>query len=328
MPNKILDAQIELQLDLARTSSSIEKDVLVLLVAMQKELVAKIAAGDFTAISRARIDQQLRQVSGLISEYYDKAATIVSEASPAIAEVTALATKQSLAVGATVAAMPSKAMLEAIASQSVVQGAAQGAWWAKQSADTAFKYGQAVRQGLVAGETNQQIIARVRSFMDVSRRSAAALVQTSVATVANDSRFAVYAANDDIIKRYRAVATLDSHTCLTCAPLDGLEWQKDGAAIGHKFSLPRYPLHMNCRCLTIPVIFDGPQGGQRASADGPIAASTSFDDWLKRQSPEKIEEVLGKGRADLYQSGKLTLTDLVSGRGKPLSLKALQHKYA
>lgn len=327
MPNPIFDDAIELQLDLARTSSSIERDVLVLLVALQKELVAKIAAGEFTAASRARIDRQLSETTKLISGYYGKASSLIAEATPAIAEVAARATAQSLSVAVT-AAMPSTAVLETIASQSMIQGAAQGAWWAKQSTDTAFKFGQAVRRGLASSETNGQIIGRVRGFMDVSRRSAAALVQTSVATVANNSRAAVYAANDDIIKKYRAVATLDSHTCLTCAPLDGLEWHKDGGAIGHKFSFPQYPLHFNCRCLTIPVVFDGPQGGKRASSDGPIAASDTFTDWLSRQPPAKVEDILGKGRAELYRSGKLTLTDLVSGRGKPLSLTQLQNKYA
>jgi hypothetical protein len=148
-----------------------------------------------------------------------------------------------------------------------------------------------------------------------------------VATVANDARQAVFDANLDIIKRYRGVATLDTSTCERCAPLDGLEWQKDGTPIGHSLPLPRYPLHYNCRCLLIPVVLDGPQGGQRASDGGPVSASLTFSGWLERQSPAKVAEVLGKGRAELYKAGKITLMDLTSGAGRPLTLEQLRKKY-
>lgn len=322
------DQAVELQLDLFRASTVIQADIIRLLRKMERDLVARVAAGEYTTWGKARVAKQLAEVKALIATYYADASGIALTGTSAIAKVSALATSQSLTVGALVAVLPSEPMLVAIAGNSVIQGAAQGQWWAKQSADTAFRFGQAVRQGLVAAETNQQIINRVKGFLDTSRANAASLVQTSVATIANDARGMVYAANDDIIKRYRAVATLDTNTCTTCAPLDGLEWEKDGTGRGHKFSKPNYPLHFNCRCLTIPVIFEGPQGGQRASTDGPVSASLTFRGWLERQSKERQDQILGPGRADLYRSGKITLNDLVAGNGRPLTLKQLEAKYA
>jgi hypothetical protein len=67
--------------------------------------------------------------------------------------------------------------------------------------------------------------------------------------------------------------------------------------------------------------------GQRASSIGPVARTTTFSDFLARQPAAWQDEVLGKGRADLYRAGKITLRDTVSGRGAPLSLKQLEAKY-
>jgi len=242
MANPFDDA-VELQLDLFRAARTIDKDVLRLLLKLEKELTAEVGSANYTAWGKQRINKQLAEARSLIKTYYDKTAAVALEGTSAIAEVSARATALSIGTGAV---LPSAAMLEAIASQSVIQGAAQGAWWAKQSEDTAFRFAQAVRQGLISAETNQQIIRRVTGFLDTSKANAAALVQTSVATVANDGRSAVFAANDDIIKRYRAVATLDTHTCERCAPLDGLEWDKQDKGIGHNTPKPTYPLHFNC----------------------------------------------------------------------------------
>jgi SPP1 gp7 family putative phage head morphogenesis protein len=244
-----------------------------------------------------------------------------------IANVTATATAATLVVTESQITRLSDDFLRTLAGDSIIQGAVQSEWWSRQSADTVFRFNGAVRQGIAAGETNQQIIRRVLQFMDVSRANSAALVQTSTATVANDARMAMFEANADIIKRYRAVATLDTNTCTRCAPLDGLEWEKDGTPIGHNFPMPRYPLHFNCRCQLIPQVFDSPPSGQRASADGPISARTTFTEWLERQPAEKVEDVLGKGRADLFRSGKITLAQLTNGAGRPLTLDQLRTKY-
>ena len=320
------DAAIELQLDILRTDVSIRKDVLALLKQLEIDLISEVSTATYTVWGRARVNRQVTEVRGLISSYYARIADVALEGTGAIADVSAAVTGAALTVSTT-AVVPSAIVLNTLVRDSLVQGAAQGAWWSKQSADTSFRFGQAVRQGVVRGENNQQIINRVKGFLDTTQANAASLVQTSVATIANDSRQAVFDANQDIIKRYRGVATLDVSTCPICAPLDGLEWTKAQNPIGHKFPFPNYPKHFNCRCLLIGVVFDGPQGGARASDSGPVDASLNFDGWLKRQPLDKQTEILGKGRAEMYQSGKITLSDLVTGQGKPLTIVELKSKY-
>jgi len=326
MPNQF-DKAIEFQLDAMRVSAATQREVDTILRKMERELIGKLAGDSLTDWGRARIKKQLAEVRAIIADYYDRAGTASLDAMDVVARTGAKVTAAALALGGDDVLLPSAAVLESLASDSVVQGAVQSDWWAKQSADTVFRFSGVVRQGIAAAETNQQIVQRVRQVMDVSLANAATLVQTSTATVANDARQAVFDANDDIIKRYRAVATLDSHTCPRCYPYDGLEWEKDGTPIGHKYPLPRYPLHYNCRCLLSPVVLDGPVGGKRASADGPVSASLTFKGWIERQPPGKVAEVLGKGRADLYLSGKITINDLANGAGRPLTLAQLKAKY-
>lgn len=326
--NKQIDAAIELQLDIMRVDASIRGDVLKILRDLEKQLAGTIATAKLTEWGRARVNKQLANVRSTIRDYYAKASELAISSTDDIAGIAVKVTADSITFGASVAALPSESVLTALASNSIVQGAAQGAWWSRQEADAAFRFSQVVRQGIASGQTNQQMVRALRDVMEVTRANAAALVQTSVATVASDARQAVFDANDDIIKGYRALATLDSRVCTSCAPLDGLTWTKDGRPEGHKFPMPRYPFHFSCRCVLLARIIDGPPGGTRASSDGQVAASTTFEDWLKRQPPGKVDDILGKGRAELWKSGKLTLTDLVNGNGRPLTLKQLRDKYA
>lgn len=323
--NKQFDAAIALQLDIFRASEGVSRDVIKILRQLERELVGNLASDRLTEWGRSRANKQLKEARELIQQYYDQIAVKSIADTDDIARLAAQVTASSIG---SAAVLPTAAVLDRIATDAVIQGATQGAWWAKQSADVQFKFAAAVRQGIAGAETNQQIIQRVRQVMDVSRSNAAALVQTSTATIANDARAAAMNANDDLILAYRAVATLDSRVCLSCAPLDGLEWTKAGTPIGgHKFPMPTYPLHFNCRCLMIGKVLDGEPGGTRASETGQVSASLTFEGWLSRQSPERQADILGKGRAELYQKGTITLQDLVSGRGRPLTIEQLKSRY-
>ena len=89
------------------------------------------------------------------------------------------------------------------------------------------------------------------------------------------------------------------------------------------------PAHFACRCVLSPIPksltdlgLSEPAAGTRASSQGPVPATTTMADFLKR-NPDIADEVLGKRRTELFLSGKLTLTDLVSGTGRELTLEQL-----
>jgi SPP1 gp7 family putative phage head morphogenesis protein len=319
------DRSIALQLDVFRAAAATEIKVVRILKALEKKLIQDLSGDEITAWSRARLTRQLEDTRELIREHYVQARDIAMTASQSTAAVVSTATANSLAASSTTRVTVD--FLRTLTKDAIVQGATQAEWWSRQSADVVFRYSSTLRRGIAEGAPNQKIVRDVMQFLNTSRAQAATLVQTSTATVANDARMEMFQANADIIQRLRAVATLDSKTCMRCAPLDGLEWKTNGAPIGHSYTMPHYPIHSNCRCQIIAQVFDDPPGGMRASADGPVKADLTFEGWLSRQPEEVVEEMLGKGRAELYMSGKITLSDLTHGSGRPLTLDQLRAKY-
>jgi len=106
-----------------------------------------------------------------------------------------------------------------------------------------------------------------------------------------------------IFSGYRFLATLSTKTCLACGALDGKVFDTP--------EMPNVCLNENCRCIMLPVV-KGMEGfdddDTRASEDGPVPASWTYEKWLKKQ-PAKIKwEILG----DYYERYKAgaTLQDL------------------
>jgi SPP1 gp7 family putative phage head morphogenesis protein len=341
--NKVLfDSTIELHLDMERVAIESRATIVKLLQNLEKELIAKVADG-VSDWSKARIAKQLSEADAIIRQYYDDAAGIARDTTTSVAQVSASATATSLsaAVGGQVAigVLPTAAYLETLASNVIVQGAIQRDWWNRQSGDTAFKFQSAVRQGLVGAETTPQIVKRVRDVMDLSRRNAETLVHTSVQSVANTSRMKVFEDNSDVISEFEYSSSLDRKTCPTCGALDNKRWVNGtNKPVNHSMAFKQPPIHFRCRCSCIPVLktwaelgitgIDELPESTRASMFGQVT-DKSFEDWLKRKTetdPTFADRTLGKGRAELWRNGKITMDQMISG-GKPLSLAELKNKY-
>lgn len=174
-----------------------------------------------------------------------------------------------------------------------------------------------VRIGLVQSETPEQIVARVREVWPAQRRHVASTVRAAVAHGQNQARQATYEENRRVLRGVLWVATLDVSTCPRCGALDGKTFDVDEG--------PRPPLHHGpCRCTTVPVLRSAADlGGTRASMDGQVPESTSFREWIDRQSDERQDLVFGRGRARLYRAGRLELEDMVDGAGNVIPLGEL-----
>ena len=116
------------------------------------------------------------------------------------------------------------------------------------------------------------------------------------------------------------MSVLDGRTTLGCAALDG-------KILG--FDEPPFtPRHWNCRSLRVPVLNDefqeGGLEGERASIQGPVSAKRTYSGWLKDQSAEFQDDVLGKTRGDLFRSGEFKLDQFVDlNDGNTITLKEL-----
>jgi SPP1 gp7 family putative phage head morphogenesis protein len=215
--------------------------------------------------------------------------------------------------------------------------------------DQAERFSQVVRNGLLTGETTPSIAKRlignlqfgeeaktVRQLVAAGGQATAvadnqvmALVRTSINQVANSASQQVYEANQDITKKYRYVATLDSRTSSICAALDGREFEYGKG--------PMPPQHFNCRSTTVPIIdpdiLPPSTIAKRASADGPVPINTSYGQWLKDQPRSVQQDVLGPGKVPYFNrlvdkyGARDAMAKLVRDDGSELTLKDLQDRY-
>ena len=339
---ELTDAILRHSLQILRLSAGEQAVVDEIMRQLEDELRQLLASRNVSASTKRELEALIADAHRLIDPKYRAAAT--STDTHRLALIVAEKTQHLIedAIPTSVR-LPSAELLASLTKDVLIEGAPSSAWWAKQSEDTAFKFAAQVRQGIVNGETNERIVQRIvgkggePGIMVVARRNARALVHSSVMTSANQARLATYRKNGKIIAGVRWLATLDGITCPRCMALDGQAWTLDGDKLpGTTVDFQTPPIHFGDRCVlsgipkrsaleqAFPGIGDQiDAASQRASSRGPISAKTSFDDFLKRQSPEFVDRVLGKGRAALFRRGKITVRDLISGTGRELTLAEL-----
>jgi len=157
-----------------------------------------------------------------------------------------------------------------------------------------------------------------------------ALVRTSINQVANAASQQVYEANQDITKKYKYVATLDTRTSPICRALDGKEFEYGKG--------PTPPQHFNCRSTTVPIL-DLPRGappvpeGKRAAAGGMVPGNTTYGEWLAKQDASVKAKALGANRVQYFDRlskkyGPTTaIAKLVRDDGSELTLDQLRSRY-
>lgn len=296
-----------------------------------------VSAKPLTGYKAARLNKAISEL-----------ASIVRLAAPDIADLAALEasfTVSGLGQLGLTASLPTAQTLQRIATTSLIQGATIGQWFGRLQEETRFQLSRAVKLGVSLGETNAEILKRIVSVNEKgpevfaqTRRNGMAIVRTSVQTISNEARQATFQENADLVDGVQWVATLDGRTSDICIARSGLVWElPDYKPKGH--SIPwngGTPAHWNCRSSTIPVLKSLEEMGidpagipaeTRSSMDGKVAADLSFSDFLKGKPPEFVDEMLGKGRAQLWRDGKITLSQLLDQRGNPLTLQQLRDKY-
>jgi SPP1 gp7 family putative phage head morphogenesis protein len=223
-------------------------------------------------------------------------------------------------------------------------------------------FSMTVRNGLLTGESTDKLARRLKGRLRfgqpamslrqmaqaggkvtaVANHQVNALVRTSINQVANASSQQVYEANQDVTKKYKYVATLDSRTSPICRSLDGKEF------VYGKGPVP--PQHFNCRSTTVPVIdykglgFDPPPsnsrrrpgttlGPSRGVRGGTVPDTQTYGQWLELQSNAVKEDVLGASKVPYFESlvkkvgPTKAIRKFVSQDGSELTLAQLRRRY-
>jgi len=340
---ELTDAILRNSLQILRLSAGEQAVVEQILRELERDLKALLESRSLSGASKRAVEQLIADAGRAIDGGYAKAGVQVDTHALALIVAEQTADLIGEAIPADIA-RPTDAILASLTRDVLIEGSPASAWWARQSEDTAFRFAGQVRQGVVNGETNEQIVGRIvgrggePGIMDLIRRNARALVHSSVMSAANAARLASFRANPEMFAGVRWLATLDGITCKRCAALDGQSWDLDGKKLkGTRVAFLAPPIHWNDRCVlsgipkmsaleeSFPGISEKLDAiGARDSSLGPLPAKTTFDDFLKRQTPAFVEATLGKRRAELFTAGKITVRDLVSGTGRELTLDELR----
>ena len=328
-----------------RYDASLRRDVLRLLLEVEKDIIGRLAAIDPTDVARRaykvrRLDELLRQVREAISEHYEGMRAYLAGELGEFAQVegawTQGALKAAMEVTTGVALAP-KAKLAGLIDDTFITGAPLSEWWSRQEENLMRRFADQMRIGVTQGDTLQKMMQRVRGtrannftdgLMQTTRREAATLVRTATAAIGNESRGAIYEANADLFDALVQVSTLDGRTTIICMARDGLRWTMAHEPIDHDLPFQYPPLHPQCRSIMSVIVKGaGPLGGERASMDGPVPRSVSFDEWLKGKSQAFQDDLLGKGKAKLWREQRLSLRDLLDFKGQPLTLAELTDRF-
>lgn len=216
--------------------------------AFQEARVAKLSAG-----AKATIASAYRKLAGESRKGLTKFAAVEAEAATAVVNQAAGFELLTHGLGPDLA--------RSLADRVAIEGAPLKEWWARQNANTLFRFRREMRQGVLQGEALDDLVARVRGkrgvpgIMDVARRDAETLVRTSTIDVANKANQEAFERNADVIKAVQQRSTLDSRTTNICKAYAGKAWTiPDYQPIDHDLPWNGGPArHPRCRSVAIPV---------------------------------------------------------------------------
>ena len=321
-----------------RYDAHLRQQVYKRLNTLQKSLINRISAIGIEGLSAKKLDKLLTELQTEIAKtYQETTAYTQDELSGFLSfEASKISQLYNDEIGFDLFNDVPKERIKAIKNVAVIEGQPLEAWWNKQRADLAFKFEGIIRTGVAEGKQNGQLATEVRELMSVSRRTADTLVITAVAKVADTAHEALRDANLDILQGEEHLSTLDMRTSTVCQVRDGKRWDLDKKPIGHNIPYKRPPLHPRCRSILQLVTKSweelGVQGMEemptstRASMNGQVDERINYESWLHSKTHEEREQVLGKGKADLWERGVITFSDMLDQSGRPLTLKELYSK--
>lgn len=145
-----------------------------------------------------------------------------------------------------------------------------------------------IERGFIEGESIPTITARIRPLIEVkAARDVETISITAVKHISSAARQEFHAMNPGVIEVEAWNSTLDGRTSQVCRARDGKRYE-----VGKG---PQPPAHPRCRSTRVGIDDDYPPPTKR-----------TYDQWLRAQSEEVQDEILGKGKADLFRGG-LTL---------------------
>lgn len=333
----LFHAGVQHQIYLQRYSTQVVREMQDLLNQSELDIIAKLSRADLTEFAQRRLRMMLDEVLKLSNETYkilqERLNNKLTETAYYESDFNANLIEKLLPVEITLI-RPAIETLSALVTSKPMQGRFIADEVKDLDAASVKRIEQAIRIGVIEGETTPDIIRRIRGskalnykdgILQRSRDDVERLVRTSITHITARARDELYRANDSVVKAWRFTATLDRRTTVICASLDG---QVFDLSTG-----PMPPRHPNCRSSSTPILKSWQELGidakeltesTRASMDGQVPETLTYQDWLKKQPQDVVEDVLGKTKAKLFNEGGLTLDRFVDFKGEVYTLDELR----
>jgi len=336
--DELLDALTRHQVYLQRLSGGIVNKIRALLNRSDARIVERLIQVEVSELSRARQERLLREIRRIVESVYEDATGQLQIELEQLAEYEGefqLRLFERTVPVPLETVRPAPEQIIAAVNSRPFQGRLLREEYQDLPRAAFRRVRDTIRAGFVEGRTTDQIVRDIRGtraqgfrdgVIEQNRRAAEAVVRTAVNHTANTAREYTYERNSALIKGVRWNATLDGRTTLICASRDGKVYNPGKG--------PRPPAHYNCRSSTSPVLkswrqlgFDADElpEGTRAGMDGQVPADTTYDAWLRRQSREFQDEVLGERKAALFREG-VKVDRFVDRRGRELTLDELKRR--
>lgn len=319
MPKDPTEEFVRNLIRLQRLGNGLSRDARKRLNGILDDLIAQVAKHDpfslkTTAGKRRRMVRLLKELDRASKAGYPDLARDIRSAVARVGVDQAAFAKATLTVatGLETAGRFNFNRAKAILDASPFDGDILSGWVEKHRARTVAKMGEELQRASVANDTLGQAITRIkRNVWPTSRRQIEAVARTGMNHIANQAHEEIYRANDDVVSGEEFVAVLDARTTVICARWDGTVFKMDDP----NRQVP--PLHYQCRSNLVPVIdwkglgLEPPAEGTRATKDGQVKASTTYEQWFRGQSKTMQDSVIGPARAEMFRDGRLTFKDMI-----------------
>jgi SPP1 gp7 family putative phage head morphogenesis protein len=337
----LFHAGVQHQIYLQRYATQTVRDMLELLNQSEIEITNALISADLTEFSQKRLRAMLAEIRAISSDAYQVLQKRLSGTLIDTARYEADFNAnliESLAPVEITLVRPSLDTLSALLTSKPMQGRFIADELKELDAGRIKQIEQALRMGIIEGETNADIMRRIRGtkaqqykdgILQRSRDDVERLVRTSITHITARARDELYQENQSVVKAWRFTATLDRRTTVICASLDGQVFDLGSG--------PMPPRHYNCRSSSTPILRSWEELGisakeaspsTRASMDGQVPDSLTYQEWLKKQSAEVQDDVLGKTKGQLFRDGGLTLDRFVDFKGDIYTLAQLKAREA
>ena len=318
---------IENEIALYRFNAHLRRQFVRQLIELERGVVAKISKKGVDSLNSRDLATLLKALDKLIDSTYAKAGNqVISEtAQLQLLEIKALTDIYNESYGKKVLNEPklaqdSNALL-------FVAGVAVADWFVKQSRDLKFKLGGAIRQANFDGKPTPDIVYDINAHFKNAKHSAETLIKTAVSQARSNAHTAIKKENQSALVGELHISVLDTKTSVICGARSGLVWDLDKNPVEHQVSYAIPPLHPNCRSYLKLLTKSWRELGLDEDEIDEEQDNLTYEEWLKGKSRVEQDQVLGKGKADLWRNGVITFSDMLDQSGRPLTLSDLRAKY-